>query len=95
MAFITEKKNVTIFLWGIVYNEISVIFVSTKRINKMNKSNFYLLGFVVSCMGFSIHLIRLFVTLDPIHFLCVVLWGIISTCLLYIVSVENKLLEKE
>ena len=85
----------TILLCGIVYNEISVIFVSTKRINKMNKTNFYLLSFLVSCLGFSIHLIRLFVTLDPIHFLCVSLWGVIIYCLFFIMKVELGIPKKD
>ena len=66
-----------------------------KTDNKMNKTNFYLLGFVVSVMGFFIHFIRLVVTLDPIHFLCVVLWGVIVSCMFYIIRVELGIPKKE
>ena len=59
----------------------------------MNKSNFYLLGFLVSMLGLSIHFIRLLVTLDPIHFLCTVLWGVIVTCMFYIIKVETPIKE--
>ena len=57
----------------------------------MNKTNFYLLGFVVSAMGFFIHFIRLVVTFDPIHFLCMSIWGVIVYCLFFIMKVELKI----
>ena len=82
-------------MYGVVYNENCSIFVSTKRITKMNKTNFYLLSFVVSAIGFSFHLIRLLVTWDIVHFLCMSLWGVIVYCLFFIMKVELGIPKKE
>lgn len=90
-----NKKKLSHFIWGVVYNENCIIFVPTKRINKMNKTNFYLLSFVVSAIGFSFHFIRLMVTLDPIHFLCMSLWGVIVYCLFFIMKVELGIPKKD
>jgi hypothetical protein len=90
-----NKKKLSHFIWSVVYNENCIIFVPTKRINKMNKTNFYLLSFVVSAIGFSFHFIRLMVTLDPIHFLCMSLWGVIVYCLFFIMKVELGIPKKD
>ncbi len=61
----------------------------------MNKTNFYLLSFVVSAIGFSFHLIRLLVTWDIVHFLCMSLWGVIVYCLFFIMKVELGIPKKD